>query len=216
MKKGYFITFEGGEGSGKSTQVKFLANRLLKLGLPVVITKEPGSPHLEVCKRIREIILDKDGLEMRNETELFLYIADRVEHVPFIKDCLVKGNIVISDRHDDSTFAYQHYARGLNYFEITALNTKATNGLEPDLTFLLDIDPEDGFRRLKNSHDRLEKTGIEFHKKVNEGYRQLAKEDSRRFFVLDATGHINETKEKIFQETISRLQKADLRRKGEV
>ena len=212
-KQGFFITFSGGEGCGKTTQLGLLSDRLEALGKPIIVTKEPGSPHCPVCVKIREILLDP-SVGMENSTELFLYIADRAEHVPFVKQCLAKGIVVLSDRHDDETVAYQHFGRGLDLITIINLNLLATDGLEPDLTFLLDIDPEAGFARIERAHDRLEKAGLDFHKRVNAGFRQLARDFPERFVVINATLPIQEIQEQIFCVTMERLEKAGLWKGG--
>lgn len=208
--RGFFITFEGGEGSSKTTQLELVVNRLELLGFDVIATKEPGSPHCKACVEIREILLNPE-IKLSDQGELMLYIADRTEHMQsLVIPGLLAGKLLLSDRHDDSTFAYQHHGRGLDFWDVNNLNLKATAGIEPNLTVLLDIEPEVGFARLKGGHDRLEMAGLEFHKRVNEGYRQIARDFPERFVIIDAAKPIEVIQEEIFCITVERLDKAGL------
>lgn len=178
-----FITFEGPEGSGKSTLVAALAERLRASGADVLVTREPGSG--DVGRSIRQLLLEGGDLDYR--CELFLFLADRAQHVATeIRPALTEGQVVLCDRYADSTVVYQGYGRGLEIGRLKDLNTFATGGLTPQLTFLLDIDPEDGLKRIKVK-DRLDDEVIEFHQRVREGFLTEARLDSR-WKVLDASG----------------------------
>ncbi|PRX26442.1 thymidylate kinase [Orenia metallireducens] len=195
--KGYFITLEGVEGSGKSTQVRLIKEYLEGLGYKVLTTFEPGDT--EVGKEIRRILLSPDNTELVSRAELLLYVAERAQHVfELVKPSLAKGKIVISDRYTDATLAYQGYARGLNQKLIEELNVIATEGLEPDLTLLLDIDPQISLQRAKQvtaqNHykgDRIEAEKISFHQRVREGYLDLANK-KERIELIDAKQSIED------------------------
>lgn len=191
MKKGIFITFEGGEGSGKTTQIELLSNYLKDQGHDVFFTREPGG--LEISEEIREVILkprDHGSPKMNHYTELLLFLAARAhfyEHV--ILPNLRAGKIVLSDRSYDSTKAYQGYARGMDLDLIDLLNKKVTEGTVPDLTFFLDIDPEVGLERAGKRQEglnRLDSETLDFHHKVRNGYKKIAEENPDRFIVVDA------------------------------
>ncbi len=173
------ITFEGIDGSGKTTQALKLKNFLERRGFKVVLKKEPGGT--EVGDLLREILINR---ELEPLTELFLFEASRVELVREIKKLAEEGYVVILDRFTDSTLAYQGYGRGVKPELVQSLNRVATGGLEPDLTFLLDIDPETALKRLSR---RTRFENPEFLKKVREGYLRIAKENPKRVVVLDAT-----------------------------
>ncbi len=189
---GKFIVFEGVEGGGKTTQIELLRDWLLGKGessqvwsksidLEVVITREPGGTKLG--KALRELLLSPDVLaeKIQETAELLLYAADRAQHIEaLIKPCLERGAIVLCDRFIDSTIAYQGYGRGLNLELIKQLNYIATGGLESDLTLWLDIDVEIGLARAKNRGkiDKMEQGNIEFHRRVQQGYQELSKNNS--------------------------------------
>lgn len=178
-----FITFEGPEGAGKSTALREVARRLRERGREVVETREPGSGGLG--RQIREILLH--GEEMPAEAELFLFLADRANHVrTVIRPALERGAWVLCDRHADSTFVYQAYVRGLDAEFVDRANRFATGGLLPDQTFLLDLAPELGLSRL-TSPDRLDAQPIGFHRKVREGFLALALSDPGRWRTIDAS-----------------------------
>lgn len=196
MKKGLFITFEGADGCGKTTQINKIAELLKEKGFDVVLTREPGS--LEVGKKIRDIVLHHDGIVSDN-CEMFLYLADRSQHVDtFIKPAIEEGKVVLCDRHTDSTLAYQGYGRGRDIEKLDNLNKIATNGLTPDLTILFDVDTDVAQTRVGNEKDRIEAAGIEFHKKVRQGYLELAEKNKDRIKVVNANNSIetvyNDTK----------------------
>jgi dTMP kinase len=181
IDKGLFVTFEGIDGSGKSTQVSALRKSLEDKGTEVVVIREPGATL--IGEKIRSILLDKDHSKMSSETELLLYEAARAQIVnEVIRPALQAGKVVICDRFYDSTVAYQGYARGLSLESIDFLNQLATGGLEPDLTFLLDLPAEDAWERMdvrEGAQDRLELEGFRFMEKVRAGYLELAGKHAR-------------------------------------
>ena len=190
MKKGLFITFEGPDGCGKTTQMKLLAEYFEKKGKEVVLTREPGGKGLG--EKVREILLNYDG-EVSDRCESFLFLADRAQNIDIIVNPAVKeGKIVLCDRHIDSTVAYQGYGRGLNIDRINMLNNLATNGKKPDLTLVFDVDVETSMKRVGKEKDRMESAGIDFHNRVRKGYLELAKQEPKRIKVLDATKSIEE------------------------
>lgn len=185
--KGLFITFEGPDGSGKTTQVGHLADHCLALGLSVIRTREPGGT--AISERIRELILDVSTPEMDDVTEALLYAASRAQHVSqVIRPALERGDIVICDRFVDSSIAYQGFARGLGE-GVAMINAFAVQGLKPDLTFYMDLDPEAGLKRIggRNSFDRLEKETMDFHREVYRGYAELRRQHGDRYRTLDAS-----------------------------
>ena len=193
--KGKFISFEGIEGTGKSTQAKLLQQGLLGLGYEVILTEEPGGTLISL--RIREILLSVDHTNMKPLTELLLYNAARAQHIEeVILPALNRGAVVITDRFTDSTFAYQGYGRGIDLDLLESIDKIATNGLRPDITVLLDLDVETGLKRNRriNKTDRLELEDVEFHKRVRKGYHELAAKEPERIKVLDASGGIEELK----------------------
>jgi len=195
MKKGLFITFEGADGCGKTTQMKLLADYLKTQGLEVVLTREPGGKGLG--ERVREILLNYDG-EVSDRCESFLFLADRAQNIDIIVNPAVEqGKIVLCDRHIDSTVAYQGYGRGLDLDRIKMLNNLATNGKKPDLTIVFDIDVETSMKRVGSEKDRMESAGIEFYNKVRNGYLEIAKEEPERIKVVDACKTIEEVFEEV-------------------
>lgn len=190
VKRGYFITFEGADGCGKTTQLELLAQYLKEKNKEVIITREPGAKGLG--EKIREILLNYEG-EVSDRCESFLFLADRAQHIDMIVNPAVKaGKIVLCDRHIDSSVAYQGYGRGLDVEQIDRLNMLATNGKRPDLTLVFDIDVETSMKRVGKEKDRMESAGVEFFNRVREGYLELAKQDPERICVLDATKSIDE------------------------
>ncbi|MCX5776566.1 MAG: dTMP kinase, partial [Candidatus Firestonebacteria bacterium] len=171
-----FITFEGPEGSGKSTQIRLLEKYLIKKGLTVVNTREPGGSVL--AEKIRKLLLNSANINIAPPAELLLYLASRAQHVnDKIKPALEKGQAVICDRFSDSTMAYQGYARGLSKKMIKEINEFAAYGLKPDLTIYIDIDVNTGLRRAhkrSGKKDRLESEKAAFHNKVRKGYLEIA------------------------------------------
>ena len=183
--KGLFITFEGPEGSGKSTQIKRAARYLKRCGRRVLLLREPGGTR--VSEVIRGILLNKDHREIEPETELLLYLAARSQIVrEKIIPALRKGFVVVCDRYEDSTLAYQGYGRGFSLALIEKMSRFARGSLLPNRTFLLDIRPEAGMRRT-GRRDRMEKQSLAFHRKVRQGFLMLARKDKKRFEAIDAT-----------------------------
>ena len=190
MSKGLFITFEGGDGCGKTTQIKLLDEYLRSKGYKTLLTREPGSKGLGV--NLREILLNYDG-EVSPNAESFLFLADRAQHVDcIIKPALEEGVVVLCDRHTDSTVAYQGYGRGLDLEQIHRLNNIATSGLKPDLTIVLDVDVETSQKRVGAEKDRMESAGIEFFERVRKGFLEIAKQEPERVKVVDSTQSIEE------------------------
>lgn len=194
--RGLFITFEGVEGCGKSTQAGALRERLEGSGLAVMLTREPGGTPLG--ERFRDILLDVGHAGMRPATELFLYLASRSEHVSHvILPALERGDIVISDRFGDASVAYQGGGRSLGQETVEALNQVATGGVKPDVTFLMDLDPAEGLRRLvrgrgEGSRDRIESEVLEFHERVRKAYLETAAREPSRFVIIDAALSVEE------------------------
>lgn len=198
FKKGFFISFEGIEGTGKTMQSKLLYEHLLKKGYSVILTEEPGGTGIGL--KIRDILLSAENKEMTPITELLLYNASRAQHLKeIILPILKKGGIVITDRFTDSTVAYQGYGRGMDLKLIDALERIVTEGLKPDITILLDLNAETGLLRNKgiNKTDRFELEDLGFHKKVRNGYLQIAAREPERIKLIDASDNIEEIQEKI-------------------
>ena len=190
MTKGLFITFEGADGCGKTTQLMLLAKYLKSKGLEVVVTREPGARGLG--EKIREILLNYDG-EVSSQAEAFLFLADRAQHIDVIVNPAVKnGKIVLCDRHTDSTVAYQGYGRGLDIDRIKMLNNLATGDRRPDLTIVFDIDVETSMARVGAEKDRMESAGAEFFNRVRNGYLKIAELEPERVKVLNATKSVED------------------------
>ena len=197
MSKGLFITFEGADGCGKTTQIMLLDKYLRGNGYKTLLTREPGARGLG--EKIREILLNYDG-EVSSTCESFLFLADRAQHI----DCIIKpadenGVIVLCDRHTDSTIAYQGYGRGVDINKLKELNEIAVNGLKPDLTMVFDIDAKTSMARVGNEKDRMESAGIEFFEKVRKGYLEIAKQEPERVKVIDSTKSIEEIHKKVLE-----------------
>lgn len=182
-----FITFEGPEGAGKSTQLKHLVERLRGAGIDPVVTREPGGTPLGT--RVREVLLDPE-LDMHALPEFLLYSASRAQLVQdVIRPALERGEVVICDRYFDSSLAYQGAGRGLPLSLLQSVTREVTRGLKPDLTILLDLDPVTGLERAarRGQPDRLERADLSFHQRVRQGFLDLARQEPQRFTVLDAT-----------------------------
>ena len=200
-----FITFEGGEGSGKSSQAEELRRWLSTQGIPAILTHEPGGT--ELGEKISDLVKWAQNTDISPMTELLLFNASRAQHVKeVIRPALYEGKAVICDRFDDSTTAYQSYGRGLDLEMVKSINDTATGGLRPNLTVLLDISVKDGLARKSGEKlDRFEKEDLEFHKKVREGYLKLADEERERWLVIDAAQSRESISEIIYQRVQSLL-----------
>lgn len=199
MKRGIFISIEGPDGSGKSTQIKNIRQFFKDKGIDIVFTREPGGT--PIGERIRAIILDRDCPEMDDMTEAMLYAAARAQHVAqVIKPALAAGKIVICDRFVDSSIAYQGYGRGLGE-PVAVINGYAIDGCVPDVTVLMKMDPRVGRRRINaEQQDRLEREKDEFHIRTYEGYLELEKKHRQRIVGIDASRSIEEIKIDIYKK----------------
>ncbi len=202
MTKGLFITFEGTEGSGKTTQLRLLAALLNKYGIPHIVTREPGGSRLST--QLRRWILNKLDYKLMPQTELLLFLADRAQHVgEVVEPALKQGKVVVCDRYSDSTLAYQGGGRGFDMKLLKILN-QAASGLKPDLTLLFDLPVEAGLRRALGrgqGKDRMEREGLQFHKAVRRVYLEIARKEKGRFIVVNA----NQSREAIYHEMIEKL-----------
>ncbi len=198
MQNGLFITFEGTDGSGKTTQIKLAEAYIRENGYDVVLSREPGGTR--ISELIRDMVLDPANTEITPLTEMIMYAASRAQHVEqVIKPAIEQGKIVICDRFVDSSYAYQGCGRGVDLKAIADVNRVAVNGTVPDITFFLDIDPEIAITRRINATgaDRIEQEKLDFHKRVHEGYRKLAILYPDRIKTIDAARSINEISEEI-------------------
>jgi dTMP kinase len=192
-----FITFEGGEGAGKTTLIDRIAKQLESMGRSVHRTRAPGS--LRIGEKIRELVLHSEKGEFTAKTELFLFLADRASHVENeILPALESGKIVLCDRFNDSTVAYQGFARGLGEAKVANLCDYACDGLKPTLTFYLDLDPALGLQRAQKvkESDRIESETLAFHQKIRQAYLHIAKKEPGRVHVIDAS----RDKEAVFED----------------
>ena len=202
-----FITLEGIEGSGKTTQIEFLERFFSDKGHPCVTTREPGGT--SIGTKIRSILLDPESKGMDPTTELLLYMADRAQHIQsLIKPALAAGKTVICDRYFDATVVYQGYARGLNIDFLKELHAKLLNNVKPDVTILLDLPPEVGLKRAWKQLDsgqraddesRFEEEKLEFHQRVRAGYLDLAHQEPDRFHIIDADQDERRVRDQIIQ-----------------
>lgn len=202
---GKFVTLEGCEGVGKSTQLENLKEYLFRRGIDAVFTREPGGTRISEC--IRSIILCRDYAEMDPMTELMLYMAARRQHTQeFIRKKLEEGRLVICDRYADSSVAYQGCARGLGTELVKQLNALAMGGVKIDLTLFLDYPPEKAFRRKggRDAGDRLENEKIDFHNRVYSGFVKIAEEEPERFMRIDASGEKEQTHAEIVKTLIGK------------
>ena len=203
---GLFVTFEGGEGSGKTTQLRLLANRLRAASEEVIETRDPGGT--TIGKEIRTLLLSRESAPVSEATELFLYEASRAQLVrELIAPALARGAVVLSDRFTDSTLAYQGFGRGFDLNLIRQLNRLASDGLTPDLTILFGLDPGIGLERCARSsradmasHDRIEAEPLAFHQRVKEGYLALARQEPDRIRLVDARLSIPEIEMAVWDE----------------
>jgi len=202
LSQGLFVTFEGMEGCGKTTQVKRLTRRLEGLGVPVIVTLEPGGT--SIGKKIRRVLLDSRNKALTPLAELMLYAADRAQHVQeIIQPALRTGKWVICDRFSDATVVYQGAARGQDRNLIRLLNKVVTQGIRPHLTFLLDCPVEVGLRRAlgrnMKGQDRFEREALSFHLRVRNGYLDLARKNKKRIVILDAAASRKEIETEILR-----------------
>lgn len=209
MQRGWFITFEGGEGTGKTTQIRSLASHLEALGHTVIVTREPGGT--PVAEAARAVLLDP-ALEPLGLSELFLLEAARHDHVErVVRPALKRGEVVLCDRYADSSTVYQGMVRGIGVERVEELNALATGDLDPDLTLVLDLDPEAGVTRARSrnatgdgSESRLDDEPAEFHRRVREGFLNLAERHPDRVHVVDAAGD----PETVFRRLLAELPEA--------
>lgn len=203
--KGKFITFEGCEGAGKSRQIKLLCDYLEKQGIKYVLTREPGGA--AISEKIRGVLLSADNGEMISVTEALLFAAARAQHVhDVIKPNLENGVYVLCDRFIDSSYAYQAYAAGLGFDYVQSINQAALDGCLPDATVFLNIPPEDAFKRKggADADDRIEQTGLDFHRKVYDGYVLAAERFKDRIIPIDCSGKTEETHSKIISALVNK------------
>ena len=201
---GRFITFEGGEGCGKSTQIRLLAGRLRAAGREVLLTREPGGTGL--AEKIRALVREESDDPPNSRAETLLFLASRAQLVEsVIRPALVSGTWVLCDRFADSTFAYQGYGRRLDLDELKRINSFATGGLAPDRTILLNVSPEVSATRMRareaatnTGADRMEKAGDDFHSRLRRGFLELAAAEPERFSVIQADGAVEEVEEAVW------------------
>jgi dTMP kinase len=186
MVKGKFITFEGSEGCGKSTQSRMLLEYLQQKGYPAKLVREPGG--VVISEKIRNLLLDKAHTAMNRECETLLYMAARAQLVEeVVIPELQAGTILLCDRFLDSTIAYQGYGCGVDLPAIRSIGKFATKKIVPDLTFFLDLDAQEGLRRRGDDRDRIELRALEYHERVRRGYQEIARRDPRRVLMLDGS-----------------------------
>jgi dTMP kinase len=201
--RGKFITFEGSEGSGKSTQIELIHKYLKKKKKSVIFLREPGG--VKISEKIREILLDVRNTSMCNECETLLYMAARSQLIDeVILPKLKKGNIVLCDRFLDSTIAYQGYGNGVDINFIKRIGTTAARGIKPDLTFIFDIDSKLGLSRIHRAKDRIEKRVMAYHNRVRRGYLQLARKEPKRIKLIKVDKRKDEI-QKIVRKYVDRL-----------
>ncbi len=217
---GFFITLEGGEGAGKSTQIKLLAEALRKEGHEVIVTREPGgTPEAE---KIRNLLVQRDGGKWTPMAEILLFFAARNMHVEtLIRPALAEGKIVISDRFTDSTRAYQSYGHGMEPDLIESFVQLSLGGFEPDLTFILDLDVKTGLARAgkrltgeSSGEDRFERLDAAFHERLRKGYLEIAEQNPERCVVVNAAQSVEKVSEEIKSATLQKLSTPSPRRRG--
>jgi len=211
--RGVFISFEGIEGSGKSTQARLFARRLARAGRSSLFTREPGGTR--IGREIRRVLLNSANRRMVPEVELALYFADRAQHLrEVVRPALAEGRVVVSDRFTDSTIAYQGHGRGLSQRLIGSLDRIMTGRFRPRFTVLLDLPPEEGLRRarkrnrdsgLTKSEGRFELERLEFHRRVRKGYLRMARRERGRFLVVPASGSSPEVHQAVWRRLAPRL-----------
>lgn len=197
--RGKFVTFEGCEGCGKSTQVRLFNEYLTERGIPHIFTREPGGE--KISEEIRRILLDANNAEMTDECEALLYAASRAQHLSDrIEPALAEGKLVVCDRYVDSSLAYQGYGRGLGVDFVSGINAYALKNYLPDVTIFIDLSPEEAFLRKHGAdeNDRLEQAGMAFHNRVYDGFKQLAKAYPQRYVCVNG----RQTPDEIFAEVL--------------
>ena len=204
---GKFITFEGIDGSGKTTQINLLEEKLSQQGISTLILREPGGTKLS--EKIREILLDRENINLSSLAESLLFVASRTQLIAEkIKPSLERNQFVICDRYSDSTVAYQGYGRGLNVEYLEELNKFATDSIQPDITIILDVDPEKAAIRMASDvPDRLESTGINFFLRVREGYYEIVRRYPQRCVIIDGSQSESEVFELVLKEVNNKLLK---------
>ncbi len=204
-----FVTFEGPEGGGKTTQIKLLGEYLQARGFKVLVTREPGGT--EISEQIRQVILSHHNRSITHATEALLFSAARAQIVAqLIRPALAEGKIVLCDRYADSTLAYQGYGLGLDLDALRAITRFATGGLVPDLTFYLDLPVEVGIARKAGGEvNRLDQKEIAYHRRVRAGFVELVRTEPARWVLIDATRAIDEMQKQIREEVERRMQVAD-------
>ena len=204
---GKFITFEGIDGSGKTTQINLLEEKLSQQGISTLILREPGGTKLS--EKIREILLDRENINLSPSVESLLFVASRTQLIAEkIKPSLERNQFVICDRYSDSTVAYQGYGRGLNVEYLEELNKFATDSIQPDITIILDVDPEKAAIRMASDvPDRLESTGTHFFLRVREGYYEIARRYPQRCVIIDGSQSESEVFELVLKEVNNKLLK---------
>lgn len=204
--KGLFITFEGPDGAGKTTQIQLLSQYLEAEGIPYVATREPGGTF--ISDKIREIILDPEHRAMANETEVLLYAASRAQHVrEKIIPALKEGKVVLCDRFVDASIAYQGYGLGIDIATVRKINSFATESLSPNRTYLIDLAPEMGRNRMKKRSeidsgelDRIEQKELEYHQRVRAGFHAIYEAEKDRMVLMDGSLEVNELQDLIIQD----------------
>ena len=208
MNKGLFISFEGCDGCGKTTALENVLKRLNDLGIYPLVTREPGGS--KIAEQIRSIILDKNNTEEDPRTEALLYAASIRQHlVEVVIPALKEGKIVISDRYIDSSLAYQGYARGIGIDEVMSINAFAIDNVYPDVTFFLDLSPEEGMKRVKDRKrgaDRLDQEALSFHERVYQGYQIVNEKFKDRIIKIDATPAPDVIADNIVKEILKKLE----------
>jgi dTMP kinase len=203
-----FITFEGPEGSGKTTQIPLLASTLEEQGVPVLCVREPGGTF--IGEKIRDILHNPEHTSLEDRAEVLLYSASRAQIVSeVLRPALAAGKVILCDRFFDSTFAYQGYGRGFSLDDLRHITLFATGGLRPNLTFYIDIPPEEGLRRRKQDSDaewnRLDALALEFHQRVYDGYQALIESEPERWFRVDGRQSVEQVQQVIRGLVMSRL-----------
>lgn len=210
MNKGLFVSFEGGEGSGKTTILSHIIERINELDVKYIVTREPGG--CNIAEQIRQVILDTSNTAMDMRTEALLYAASRAQHVSEkLLPALNDNTLILCDRYIDSSIIYQGYARGNAIEDIWTINNFAMNGVLPDITIFLDINPTDAFARIEKydrEKNRLDLESIEFHEKVYAAYKELAKQE--RFVTVDANRDVDSVVEDVFTIIYNELVKRSI------